>query len=261
MQDCGARETASSSRHHSTPLATRALVGLAVCFGLLATTYNVLTPVLEAPDEEGHVLYVYHLKQTGRLPDLMPGTYQAQNESWQPPLYYVIGSLLTCSIDMQDLDEFTQWANPHRDGGTGGVNAFLHRQEVEGFPYRGVTLAIHLLRALSTAFGIVTVIAVFGIACEVFPNRPYMALAASAVAALNPQFLFISGAVNNDSSVTAMCALTLWGLARAWRRGMSWKRALALGALSGLATLCKLSALALLPTFGLALIVQCAIRR
>ena len=43
---------------------TWALIGLAIGFVVLASVYNVTTPILKAPDEGSHVWYVRHLKES-----------------------------------------------------------------------------------------------------------------------------------------------------------------------------------------------------
>ena len=80
-----------------------------------------------------------------------------------------------------------------------------------------------------------------------------MASLAAALVAFNPQFLFLSAAVNNDAAVIACCAAGVWLLLRIVTRPApaTWQL-IALGAILGLAALSKLSGLALA---GLAVVV------
>ena len=54
-----------------------------------------------------------------------------------------------------------------------------------------------------------TVLLTYLIALEIFPQDRYLAIGAAAINAFVPQFLFISGAVNNDNLVTLLCSLAL----------------------------------------------------
>ena len=100
------------------------------------------------------------------------------------------------------------------------------------------------------------------LALEVAPQRSDLALAAAALVAFNPMFLFISGSVNNDNLIVPLATLILWLVVRTLRQGwLSNGRALLLGFLLGLAALTKLSGLALLPLTAAVLVVVAARRR
>jgi hypothetical protein len=93
----------------------------------------------------------------------------------------------------------------------------------------------------------VAVLATAGLAHQTLPDRPELALAAAALLAFNPQFVFISTAISNDVAVTAAAALALWAMAALLRHGPTRGRLIVLGASLGLAVLAKLSGLWLLP--------------
>ncbi|HEC34787.1 MAG TPA: hypothetical protein ENI37_08775, partial [Chloroflexi bacterium] len=59
-------------------------------------------------------------------------------------------------------------------------------------------------------------------------DRPYVALAAAAVHAFTPMFVFISGAVNNDNLALPLCGLGLWMLLRLAKE-QEWTTRQALG--------------------------------
>ena len=65
--------------------------------------------------------------------------------------------------------------------------------------------------------GAVTVWATYALAVLVFPGRPELAVAAAAFIAFLPEFLFISGSVNNDNLAAMLSGLTLLQMARLWR--------------------------------------------
>jgi 4-amino-4-deoxy-L-arabinose transferase-like glycosyltransferase len=122
----------------------------------------------------------------------------------------------------------------------------VHSAE-ESFPYRGVTLAVHLVRLLSVLMGAVTVLATYCIAQQIMPQRKGLAIGAAVINAFNPQFAFISGTINNDNLVIVLFALAAWLLVVLARREMSRGRLILLGLVIGLASLTKLTGLMLLP--------------
>jgi hypothetical protein len=246
------KATAPASRSPSAPW----VVGILVVFVSLATLYNVLNPILEAPDEIQHVYYVHWLANGQGLPvQGEEGKGRWEQEGSQPPLYYVTAALLTSWIDSTDLDERV-WLNPHANVGVPlephNKNRVIHT-DAEAFPYRGATLLIHLSRFLSTLMGAGTVLATYCLVRVVFPDRPRLAMAAMGLVALLPQFLFLSSAVNNDNAVILFSGWTLVVLAR-WLKAPglpSLRQGALLGLLLGLAALSKLSGLGLWILAGL----------
>jgi hypothetical protein len=189
--------------------ALAAVIGLYV---LVATAYSVVLPLGEAPDEVSHYSYARHIAVQGRLP-VSEGA--ASGEAFQPPLYYAIGAAISAWIPEGD---FTVKGNS--DYSLAVVdsvpNVLLHTGQ-EAFPYRDGALAWHLIRLASVAMGAVTVWATYALARRVVPARRSLAVAAAAFVAFLPEFLFISGSVNNDNLATMISSLTLLQMARLWR--------------------------------------------
>jgi 4-amino-4-deoxy-L-arabinose transferase-like glycosyltransferase len=108
--------------------------------------------------------------------------------------------------------------NPHADNGIatpdGNINLITHHPDAESFPWRGTTLAVHLVRFLSVLMGAATVYLTYRLSLELVPNRPNVALVAAAINAFTPMFVFISGAVNNDNLVIPLCSLALLSMIR-----------------------------------------------
>jgi len=227
------------------------LLGLYLLLGL---TYSAVTPVFEAPDEPQHFFYARHVALTGRLPlPEEPGLWH--QEVSQPPLYYVLAAGIIRPFDTSDAEELAQ-PNPHAYVGiplaSDNKNAYVHTPR-ESFPWRGTALAVHLVRVFSICLGAVTVLMTYLLGLQLGLGT-LISLGGASVAAFLPQFLFISGSVNNDNLVTALCAVGLWALLRHLNRGPSARRALALGLLSGLAALAKLSGAGLLALCEIALL-------
>lgn len=177
-------------------------------------------------------------------------------------------------------------------GADGNVNFVVHTAR-ERFPWQGATLAAHLARLVSALLGAATVALTYLLALEVFsarrpprfsavqprsglqhvagiPTQPdspprrrrsgsredahVFAIGAALLVALNPQFLFISSAINNDNLVIMLATLTLVLLLRLVNRGVSRRRLVELGVVIGLAALSKLSGLGLWPLVALLLL-------
>ncbi|MCA9923880.1 MAG: glycosyltransferase family 39 protein, partial [Anaerolineales bacterium] len=186
------------------------IVGLFVALGVV---YALVTPVFEASDELWHYPMVRHLADGNSLPvqvfdSALAGPWK--QEASQPPLYYYLGAALTFWIDTSEM-ETVRWENPHVDNGIitpdGNNNLTVHDPALN--PGQGTLLAVRIVRIFSVLLGAATVFLTYHIAKSVAPNRPEIALGATAVTAFMPMFLFISGAVNNDNLIVPLAALAL----------------------------------------------------
>ncbi len=230
----------------------RGIGAVILVYVLLAIAYSIAIPLFETPDENHHAAYVRQLAEGGSLPVLepaRPGPWA--QEGGQPPLYYALGALLTRAGGIE-WDDAGLVRNPHANLGIplqlGNKNRWVHG-EGEGWPWHGMTLAVHLLRFLSILLGCGTVYFAFRLARLALPAQPGLALAAAALTAFTPQFIFISASVNNDNLVIFLAALALWLLARTCCGQpdpiMSWRDSVVLGVVLGLAALTKLNSLGL----------------
>ncbi|NIN63294.1 MAG: hypothetical protein GTO63_00965, partial [Anaerolineae bacterium] len=213
-----------------------ALISILILYVILATAYSVIVPLGEAPDEVPHFTYIRYITLHGNLP-----VGAEEHEGFQPPLYYLIGAAATSWIDTEDYAirangdySFTEDRPP--------FNLLLHTT-AESFPYRGWALAWHLIRLLSVAMGATTVWATYRIAKEIFPAYEYIAVGAAAFNAFLPQFLFISGVVNNDNLATTLSSLALLVVVKILKGARLYRNFLLLGALVGLGVLAKASLL------------------
>ena len=215
---------------------------------LLGLCYSLVSPIFETPDEAQHFFVVREIVEQHGLPVQRPGEPSRWlQEGSQPPLYYLVGALFSGWIDTSDWQAFSS-RNPFAVQGDpltpGNRNVYLHRAPEE-FPWHGTVLAVHILRLVSLGLGAASVLLTYAIACLVFPDRKRMALAAAALHAFIPQFIFISAAVSNDSLATLTCAAVLWQSLRVARAASSRREDFLLGALVGLAAVSKLSGAAL----------------
>lgn len=221
---------------------------------LLAIEVSFLNPLFEPPDELQHYQFVRYLVDEKELPIQQPDEPISQYH--QPPLYYLIGSLLTAGID----DEGTvpprnpHWTSypmeeVHRDNKA----QFLPTRELT-FPYTGTALVTHVLRLWSVLLLAGTVFLFWRLGKDIWPDQTEKQLLFLAIAALSPMFIYIGGSVNNDNLVVFLSVLLLWLTVRGVRNSFNWTTSLLIGLIWGLALLTKLSAVMLVVTWGVGLL-------
>ena len=204
------------------PLWLLALILAVYC--VLGTLYAAQTPRWQTPDEPAHFNYIRYLAENARLPVLQVGDFPAQYleqikaarfppempidsiryESHQPPLYYALA-------------------------------AVVYRVSA-GLGFAGQFLA---LRLFSVLLGAALLLVIYALVREIFPENPFLPLAATAFAAGVPMHLALTAAINNDTLAELLLALVLWQSVRALREELSTRRAIAIGVLVGLAELTK----------------------
>jgi hypothetical protein len=229
-------------------------------FIALAVAYSLASPLYEPTDELRHFRYVRHLIVYRSLPVQRAGTPRAQ--SHHPPLYYALGALVSWWVPVAQEVYYKPAENPfwgyrYWEVGSDNRNQYLHSNDElfrEG-PFSGITLAVYLVRWMTVLIGASIVWMTYRIGCAIFPDRPALAAGGAALVAFNPQFLYLSGAVNNDVPAALCSATVLWVCVRLVRDGPSVRTDVALGVLYGLALLTKFNLLALLALIELAYLV------
>jgi 4-amino-4-deoxy-L-arabinose transferase-like glycosyltransferase len=243
----------------------RVLVGILAVYLLLCGLFNVTLPLFEAPDEGDHFHYADYLARERRLPDLVRDLPQS-HEIIQPPLYYLGVALVIAPFDRSDLPALSRlnpdWFDPTVNADHRSVaNQYLY-SPAEAFPYSGAAWAVHAARLFSSLLGALTVLLVYATARALVPhNGAGLALLAAALTAFTPKFVHVSSIVSNDIAITLAATAACWWMVRVSRleireleirerRVANQRRLLirfgVLGALIGLAVLCKVSGLALL---------------
>ncbi len=234
----------------------RLLALILALFVLLGCTYALVTPVFEASDELWHYPLVRHLADGNSLPVQVFDPAAAgpwKQEASQPPLYYYVGAALTWWIDTGDMADVRR-LNPHVDNGVitadGNINLVIHDPGLD--PGQGTLLAVRIVRLASVLMSTVTVYFTYRMAKMVAPDRPEIALGATATIAFLPMFLFISGAVNNDNLAIMLAAVAIWLMIFIVQRPTTGRKreyglVILLGVIIGLAVLTKEGTLALIP--------------
>jgi 4-amino-4-deoxy-L-arabinose transferase-like glycosyltransferase len=232
-----------------------------VCLAFVATAgwYSIQIPAGEGVDETPHFAYVQFIKEQRALP-IQPMERKGV-EVWMghhPPLYYLLGGLVTSWIDTSDFQQALR-PNPHfvwaENSGSNGWNVMLHFGQ-DLFPWRGAILALHVMRWLSVAFGMVAVIAIYNTTRYLLPDYRWAPLGATSLVAFNPSFLFMSSTVHHDVLLTAIYSLGLWWAARAVKVPLHKRDLWIGGLLAGAAALTKLSGVTLVAVMGLALVLK-----
>ena len=165
------------------------LPAIILIYLILATLYAVYTPDWQAPDEPAHYNYVDYLSEQYRFPILKPGDYPAayleeikkarfpaemsiapiRYEFHQPPLYYILAVPV----------------------------------------YRLFGGSLLPLRLLSVALGALLLLVVCWTVQALVPDRPFLALGATAFVAFLPMHLAMTAAVNNDTLAELLLATVL----------------------------------------------------
>jgi 4-amino-4-deoxy-L-arabinose transferase-like glycosyltransferase len=233
----------------------------------LAVLYGALIPPWEAHDETGHFAYVNHVVQTRSLPDARDAEQALFDQSHQPPLYYLVASGLTFWLDRSDA--LQPQLNPWALDGTNrrGYRVMLRKTE-ETFPWSGTVLALHGARVVSALLTAAAVLLIGLSANTIFGRGTPAAVLSTAIAAFNPQFIFMGAMVNNDAMVALAGAAVGYGLLAILQAPSEAQSAIRnpqskiqnpksfifLGVSLGIAFLSKNNALALIPFTGLALL-------
>lgn len=139
-----------SARRHTPSIALGAVIAV---FVAVAIVYTRITPIGASPDELSHLGYIRGIADHFQLPPA------SQAERQQPPLYYLLGAILS---------KFTG-----------------------GDP--------RLIRLLSVALGVLAILTVYVIARRLFADRPALAVGAAAIVAMLPEAQYLAGAINDDN--------------------------------------------------------------
>jgi 4-amino-4-deoxy-L-arabinose transferase-like glycosyltransferase len=248
------------------PAAAWACAAVALANGLV---WSLIVPPFEVPDENAHYAYVQQLVERGALPhtiahegSLSPaedgilaaiGFYVMVGERANPapftqPQQQAIEAVTDAHLSAVDTGSaLSATANPPL--------YYLLQAVPFALAPGGVLDRLAAMRALSAVLGAVTVLLIFLFLRELLPRRPLAWTAGALVAALQPLFGFMSGGVNNDDLVYLLAAGMLWGLARAFRRGLTPATGALLGGFLGAALVTKFTLLSFIPAVAVALVL------
>ncbi len=178
------------------------LVSLLLAHSLLAVLYSLVVPLWEAPDEPAHYAYVQYIANHLRLPAAGERVMGETDETKQPALYYLLVGLSTASVQPRA----PLYLHLNRFLASGEINFAIHSAD-ESNLFDGFALGVHLARFITILFSCITVWGTFELMQLIFPARVTLTLAATALAAFWPQFVFFSAVVNNIALSVGLASL------------------------------------------------------
>ncbi len=235
------------------------LQSLLILFTLLTLYQSITLPLGEADDETDHYQYLRFVARTGHPPFSEAERREAGFKGGLAPLYYWLTAWPIALVGEDALPDIRRVdARPERliPGDGLSFNHVLHTLD-EQWPWRGQTLAWHLVRLLSLPLGWVTIIATYALARRLLPEPKTAALLAAAFVAFLPRFVSSSAVINDDNLVFALTSLLLLIQVVILQNDSSSSRLFAfLGALVGLALITKYFSLILIPEVIFTLVVS-----
>ncbi len=242
----------------------RELLAVALLAFGSAGTWSGITPLFQASDELSHAAYVQVFSELGHPPRDRSNTGEVPEEMacWAHTTRFG----LTRFFDA----ERPAWRRAPKDPceGQNRRKDAAQYQSAQPPAYYAMARAgyeaasaldrplpdrLLLSRLISALLAAITVLSVFLLVRDAFPQAVWPARAAALAAGLQPVMMFNHGVINSDALVFSVSAAVAAVLARAWRRGPTLRRAVLLGALLGLGLLAKITFLLVVP---LALAVQ-----
>jgi 4-amino-4-deoxy-L-arabinose transferase-like glycosyltransferase len=229
--------------------------------------WSLITPPFQAPDETDHFAYVQQLAENGRLPRASAPDYSAeertalqflrQEKVLLSPAVHTIASL----SEQRGLESsLSQPLSRKGPGGAGNADSEPPLYyALQTIPYaigsHGTILErLELMRLLSALMAAFTAMFAFLFVREALPGVPWAWTVGGLGVALAPLLGFMSGVVNPDAMLFAVCTTLFWCLARAFRRGLTQRLAVALGAMIAVGLLTKLNFIGVAPGAMLGLI-------
>jgi 4-amino-4-deoxy-L-arabinose transferase-like glycosyltransferase len=227
---------------------------------LNALVWAMVTPPFHVPDETGHVVYIQHLAETGDIPD------EAGEQPFSPELASLLDALrfndvvgrpderaLPSETFDRGVDALVD--NPPSSVGAGGsietspqppLYYALEAGVYLASPWQDLLHRLWLMRLLSALLAATTTLFTFLFLREVL-SQPWTWTVGALAVAFQPIFGFISSGVNADALLVAACAGLLFGLARAFRRGLTPAGGLGIGLALAAGVLTKNNFYALVP--------------
>ncbi len=280
MSIAGERPTARAGESSSRPrrrlarsrralgrIPTAARVCALVAF-LNAACWSLITPPFQVTDELFHFAYVQQLAENGSLPRSHASVFSQEETVAEERLHtYQVRfnpSVHPISSRAEQLALEHSLSRPLSRRGSGAAGVATSQPPLyyalQTIPYflasSGTILArLQLMRLLSAVMAGLTALFVFLFLREALPRVPWAWTVGGLGAALAPLLGFISGGVNPDAMLAAVCAALFYCLARAFRRGLTRRLAAATGAVIAVGLLTKLNFLGMAPGALLGLIL------
>jgi 4-amino-4-deoxy-L-arabinose transferase-like glycosyltransferase len=245
----------------------RELALLLLVVALFGSTWALVVPPWQAPDEDVHFAYSQTLVERHELPGKGPNAVSTaqrltMNYLNTDAVVLIPGAKQDWSPLSADVMRDELRNTSASDGGSPNAASeyppgyYLY----ESVPYElasgsDLLTRLYVMRLFSVAWLLVTTTAAWLLAGELFGRNRLLQLVTAATIGLWPMLSFMSSAINPDGMLVALWTLSTWLGVSILRRGVSGGRAAGLCLCVGLALVTKATALALLPPalFALAL--------
>jgi hypothetical protein len=213
---------------------------LALIHGMV---YAAIVPPWQAPDEPGHLEYVWLLIHLGRLSAPTDSDPRFEQEliaslyEWRYGAFIgrPLPARMPARIDQLPEGVFAQFARPVVSGRFSLAYVW---QALFLLPFQEQDLALQLLivRLSSVLLNVAIVWLAFLTFGELLPARPDLAVLATMFIVFLPQHTFVNSSVSDGPLAEAMACLVLYGWATLFRRGVrAWPLVgIVLGTLIGL---------------------------
>jgi len=223
------------------------LAAINFCLGLVWMT---VIERLDAPDEPAHLQAIMQVRKEHKLPEahFAPGS-RAGEIIGSPSDAETRAYILRRRSKLPVNDEYVALPYKSVQPPLYYVAAGLVAQLVPPDP-RNV---LYVGRLVAILFGAASVYFCWLAVRELVPRAPILAIAAAGTVALLPEFCFTNAHAANDSAVNLAATAAFYVWIRGLRDPEFDRRLFGAGAMLGLAFLCKLTAVVLIP--GLALVV------
>ncbi len=235
---------------------------------LSAASWSIITPPFQVPDEPSHFAYTQTLAETGELPKYNASLYSPEETAVLEDLNHkkvrfnpAVGTISSRAQQRKLQHDLALPLARHGVGEAGVATAepplYYALQTIPYYLGSGGTLLdqLTLMRLLSTLMAGLTALFAFLFLREALPGARWAWTVGALGVALFPLLGFVSGGVNPDAMLFAVCAALFFCLARAFRRGLTPATAIAIGAVTAVGFVTKLNFIGLAPGVVLALIV------
>jgi 4-amino-4-deoxy-L-arabinose transferase-like glycosyltransferase len=223
-------------------------------FLLLAMLHSLIVPITQGEDELAHYRYISFIAQKGRL----PADYAERKQAWYradwPPFYHLLVGWAVSPLDttqphLKDVGESPR----RRLVGEIFYPRLIIYTEDANWPWQDGILAWYIGRFISIIFSTGALVFTYLSVLEMgrgaqkkspllpCSSAPLLALAATALLAFTPRYLFTSAMLGDDSLFVLLSALFIWLLLRAIRGHDRWWLYAAMGLLLGLSIVTKYS--------------------
>ena len=156
---------------------------------------------------------VRYLRDEGQLPVLAADAQPDTSNTSQPPLYYLLLYPFVRVLDDHQAAPPGQHAVAICEGYNANLTDLV-TTTADNQPLRGVVFTGYAMRTFSLMMAMVAMVFTYLTGRLLFPQRPALALVATALVAFEPTLVALASEINNDNLILMLGAIHLWLCAR-----------------------------------------------